>query len=143
MKLCTIMWSNPSSIFIFIMRNYQTYNGVPIHKFRCAVLPILPSTAYGPCYRVMYLIIEKVNKSIWRNPVINSNICFTGDCGSLHLKQFIQYSFLKSIIFIFYTIQWINILLFYNATYTIWYIKVIHAKGTNDLYPPSPLRWFT
>ena len=34
-------------------------------------------------------MIEKVSKSIWRtgNPLINSNICFTGDWGSLHIKR--------------------------------------------------------
>ena len=31
-------------------------------------------------------MIEKVNKLIWSNPFTNSNVCFTGNRGSLHLN---------------------------------------------------------
>ena len=38
-----------------------------------------------PRKRVTHLMIEKVNKTIWRNLFINWNICFTGDWGLLLL----------------------------------------------------------
>ena len=62
-----------------------TYD-VPIHNFRHAVLGILHKTVCDPCERLTHLKIGKVNKAIWWNPFINSNICITEDWGMIHLK---------------------------------------------------------
>ena len=56
-----------------VTRSYETFNDVPIHKFRHAVLGIFRRWVCDPCWRVTHLMIEKVNKSTCRNLVsINS-----------------------------------------------------------------------
>ena len=77
-------------------RRYETLYDVPIDKFRHVFLRILRNAVYVRCYRITLLMIDKINKTIWRLPFIKS-------MGISHLKsmkglrlQRISNSYLKS-----------------------------------------------